>query len=95
MTVTAVHKDPEALTMTLTAEFAATAAWPLPETASRLRTSLVVAATERLRARSTAGPTIAPLHAPGGRTTPACRLPAADAHWPTRNSLEGWCSAWV
>ncbi|MEU1261816.1 hypothetical protein ABZ473_06930 [Streptomyces cellulosae] len=32
----------------LTAEFATTAAWPLPETASRLRTALAVAATERL-----------------------------------------------
>lgn len=47
----AVPAPPSALPpgpLRLTAEFAATAAWPLPETASRLRTSLVVAATERL-----------------------------------------------
>ncbi len=47
----AVPAPPSALPpgpLRLTAEFAATAAWPLPETASRLRTSLAVAATERL-----------------------------------------------
>ncbi len=32
----------------LTAEFAATAAWPLPETVSRLRAALAVTATERI-----------------------------------------------
>ncbi|WP_109288525.1 hypothetical protein [Streptomyces sp. SMS_SU21] len=47
----AVPAPPSALPpgpLRLTAEFAATAAWPLQETASRLRTSLAVAATERL-----------------------------------------------
>ncbi|MFE8951852.1 hypothetical protein [Streptomyces althioticus] len=47
----AVTAPPSALPpgpLRLTAEFAATAAWPLPETASRLRTSLAVTATERL-----------------------------------------------
>ncbi|MFF8588263.1 hypothetical protein [Streptomyces althioticus] len=47
----AVPAPPSALPpgpLRLTAEFAATAAWPLPETASRLRTSLAVTATERL-----------------------------------------------
>lgn len=47
----AVPPPPSALPpgpLRLTAEFAATAAWPLPETASRLRTALAVAATERL-----------------------------------------------
>ncbi|WP_416755364.1 hypothetical protein ACMAVT_20545 [Streptomyces sp. FW42] len=47
----AVPAPPSALPpgpLRLTAEFAATAAWPLPATASRLRTSLAVAATERL-----------------------------------------------
>ncbi|MFE7939582.1 hypothetical protein ACFU46_19745 [Streptomyces griseoincarnatus] len=47
----AVPAPPSALPpgpLRLTAEFAATAAWPLPDTASRLRTSLAVAATERL-----------------------------------------------
>lgn len=47
----AVPAPPSALPsgpLRLTAEFAATAAWPLPETASRLRTALAVAAAERL-----------------------------------------------
>ncbi|MEV6091446.1 hypothetical protein AB0N39_15395 [Streptomyces cellulosae] len=47
----AVPPPPSALPpgpLRLSAEFAATAAWPLPETASRLRTALAVAATERL-----------------------------------------------
>lgn len=47
----AVPAPPSALPpgpLRLTAEFAATAAWPLQETASRLRTSLAVAATEQL-----------------------------------------------
>ncbi|MGJ7019592.1 hypothetical protein [Streptomyces griseorubens] len=47
----AVPAPPSALPpgpLRLTAEFAATAAWPLPETAARLRTSLAVTATERL-----------------------------------------------
>ncbi|MGA5710146.1 hypothetical protein ACPCK8_27410 [Streptomyces cellulosae] len=47
----AVPPPPSALPpgpLRLTAEFAATAVWPLPETASRLRTALAVAATERL-----------------------------------------------
>ncbi|MEY9811305.1 hypothetical protein [Streptomyces albogriseolus] len=47
----AVPAPPSALPpgpLRLTAEFAATAAWPLPETASRLRTALAVTATERI-----------------------------------------------
>ncbi|MEV5166067.1 hypothetical protein AB0K66_15830 [Streptomyces werraensis] len=47
----AVPAPPSALPpgpLRLTATFAATAAWPLPETASRLRTALAVAATERV-----------------------------------------------
>ncbi|MEV5367387.1 hypothetical protein AB0L12_32305, partial [Streptomyces cellulosae] len=47
----AVPAPPSALPpgpLRLTAEFATTAAWPLPETASRLRTALAVAATERV-----------------------------------------------
>ncbi|MEU0285925.1 hypothetical protein [Streptomyces sp. NPDC006147] len=47
----AVPAPPSALPpgpLRLTAEFAATAAWPLPETASRLRTALAVAAAERV-----------------------------------------------
>ncbi|CAL9583569.1 hypothetical protein SUDANB146_05082 [Streptomyces sp. enrichment culture] len=47
----AVPAPPSALPpgpLRLTAEFAATAAWPLPETASRLRTALAAAAAERI-----------------------------------------------
>ncbi|MEV5332118.1 hypothetical protein [Streptomyces werraensis] len=47
----AVPAPPSALPpgpLRLTVTFAATAAWPLPETASRLRTALAVAATERV-----------------------------------------------
>ncbi|MGA5250610.1 hypothetical protein ACPCKZ_17740 [Streptomyces pseudogriseolus] len=47
----AVPAPPSALPpgpLRLTAEFAATAAWPLPETVSRLRAALAVTATERI-----------------------------------------------
>ncbi|WP_442727721.1 hypothetical protein [Streptomyces pseudogriseolus] len=47
----AVPAPPSALPpgpLRLTAEFAATAAWPLPETMSRLRAALAVTATERI-----------------------------------------------